>query len=80
MTVTILFFGHYRDIVGDELHVIVESGATLETLLTQISANDTRLSNLSRLCRFAVNEEYAPLETVLSNGDTVAVLPPMSGG
>ncbi len=80
MIVTVLFFGHYRDIAGEELRVEAETGATLQTLLTQLGAKDSRLSNLSRICRFAVNEEYAPLETVLSEGDTVAVLPPMSGG
>ena len=47
---------------------------------TIAGANDPRLSSLSRICRFAVNEEYAPLETTLADGDTVAVLPPMSGG
>ncbi len=80
MTVTVLFFGHYRDFVGDEMRLITEQGATLQILLAQLSASDSRLDTLIQICRFAVNEQYASLETPLSDGDTVAVLPPMSGG
>jgi molybdopterin converting factor subunit 1 len=80
MTITILFFGHYRDFVGDEMRLTVEQGATLQTLFAQLSASDARFATLTQICRFAVNEEYASLETPLNDGDTVAVLPPMSGG
>jgi molybdopterin converting factor small subunit len=29
---------------------------------------------------YAVNKEYAPRETMLADGDTVALIPPVSGG
>ncbi|TFG70133.1 MAG: MoaD/ThiS family protein, partial [Anaerolineales bacterium] len=30
--------------------------------------------------RFAINMAYAPLETVLHNGDEIACIPPVGGG
>jgi molybdopterin converting factor subunit 1 len=80
MTVLVLFFGHWRDIAGASQTVILPNAATVEMLVGQLMQKDARLSQLLPTCRFAVNEEFAPLETVLAEGDVVAVLPPMSGG
>jgi molybdopterin synthase sulfur carrier subunit len=81
MTVSVLFFGHYSDYFGGEpLSVTLPEGATVCDLAQTLAERDPRLSNLAAHCRFAVAEEYASLDQPLQDNDTVAVLPPMSGG
>ncbi len=80
MKVSVQFFGHYSDLIPQSLDVEVHDGATLRDLTAHLAACDTRLAGLAAHCRFAVGDEYAPLTHVLTDNDTVAVLPPMSGG
>lgn len=81
MKVSVLFFGHYADTLNQsQWELELPQSATLRKLLEYILERDARLVNLEQRCRFAVNEEFATLETLLSEGDVVAVLPPMSGG
>ena len=81
MKITVYFFGHYSDYFGGEpLTVQLEDGASVQDLALALAQQDSRLASLERSCRFAVEEEYATLNTPLFHGATVAVLPPMSGG
>ena len=81
MNVNVLFFGHYSDYFpGGQLTLALAENATVRDLANALSIQNSRLSNLSAHCRFAVDEEYASLEQSLKDGCTVAVLPPMSGG
>ncbi|HZT40769.1 MAG TPA: deoxyribonuclease IV [Chthonomonadaceae bacterium] len=81
MMVTVQFFGHYRDFMGEEpLAVCLPVGAEVRKLAAHLEERDGRLAGLERHCRFAINEEYADPDQVLMEGNTVAVLPPMSGG
>ncbi len=79
MKVKVLFFAGSRDWVGDsEALVELPQGATIDSLITadELSALAPHLSSL----RFALNEEFSPTSAALSDGDTVAVIPPVSGG
>ncbi|MES2460972.1 MAG: MoaD/ThiS family protein [Armatimonadota bacterium] len=86
MIVRVLLFGHYREAapvpVGTDglLTADIPEGSTVATLAETISSLDPRLSDLVSRTRVAVGTEFATLETVLSAGDEVAFLPPMSGG
>ena len=81
MKVTVLLFGHYSDYCyGQPLELEMPAEATVQDVSQALAERDSRLADLKRFCRFAVNEEYAPLNTTLTEGCTVAVLPPMSGG
>ena len=80
MTIHVHFFGHYSDYFPSPLAVTIKQGATVRDLAEQLAAGDTRLSKLTAHCRFAVGDEYAALEQALEEANTVAVLPPMSGG
>lgn len=79
--VTVHLFGHYSDFgQGEPLQVALAPDSDLAALADQLATLDMRFADLARRVRFAVNEEYAPLETRLEDGHVVAVLPPMSGG
>lgn len=81
MHVTVLFFGHFSDIVANsELEIDLPVGARLSDLVTVLAEKNSRLIGLDKQCRFAVDEEYTGLDTLLTDGCVVAALPPMSGG
>ena len=80
MQVTVHLFGHYKDVNPEPFALVVDSGATVAEAATALVTNEPRLNGLDRICRAAVNEEYAEGSQPLRDGDTVAFIPPMSGG
>jgi deoxyribonuclease-4 len=81
MTVTVHLFGHFSDVVGGApLELILHPGATVRDVALRLAERDARLAGIDKLCRFALDEEYVPLEAELTDGCIVAALPPMSGG
>lgn len=81
MTVRILFFGHYRDVVPEgALTLALCDGATVSEAAAALATRDTRLSDLLTRTRVAVGGDFAERDAPLTDGDEVAFLPPMSGG
>lgn len=80
ITVTVYLFGHYKDVHPDEFKVSVPAGSCAKDLATSLIQEEPKLAGLERICRVAVNEEYAAESRVLEEGDIVAFIPPMSGG
>jgi len=79
MKVNVLFFGTTADAVGSrELDLITEETTTAESLIAQLSQQHPALANHKLL--IAVNEEYADADTVLNDGDEVALFTALSGG
>lgn len=79
MSVSVLLFAAARRWTGrGSVTLEAAPGATLRALLSDpsLAALGPHLPSL----RFAVNEEFAPIEAPVKDGDTVAVLPPVSGG
>jgi len=80
VTVTVLFFGAARDIVGQaemqlSLHA-TNAASALEELLEKFP----ELGRFGRSLLFAVNQEYAQPDREIKTGDELAVFPPVSGG
>jgi molybdopterin converting factor subunit 1 len=80
ITVTVYLFGHYKDVRPNPFTMTVSAGTTTEALANQLVAEEPKLAGLERICRVAVNEDYAENSRVLAQGDEVAFIPPMSGG
>ena len=81
MMVTVQFYGHYRDFMGEEpLAVCLPVGSDVSKLAALLEERDSRLDGLERHCRCAINEEDADPDQGLMESNAVAVLPPMSGG
>lgn len=81
MNVGVLLFAGARDAVGKKSVVTqVSDGASVTTLLRQLTTEYPRLESLLDVTQVAVNEEYVPREHVLADGDEVALIPPVSGG
>lgn len=81
MTVRSLFFATYRDLAGaEELLVELPASATVADLVAELRGARAGLAALPQAPAVAVNLEYAPLSTVLRDGDEVAFIPPVAGG
>jgi len=81
MRVTVRLFARLRDIAGSaELARDITAGATIGDVWTQLAAEFPELAQYERSISSAVNADYARMDQVVSDGDEVAFLPPVSGG
>jgi molybdopterin synthase catalytic subunit len=79
--VKLLFFASLKDIVGSrELDFDVPSGATVNDLLERLEARYPGLRPYRSIVLTSLNEDYVERSTVVSDGDEVAIFPPVSGG
>lgn len=75
------FFASYREAIGRAaLDVEVEKDTNISGLLEQLKQDHPGLGALTENLIVSVNREYASYDTILKDGDEVALLPPVSGG
>lgn len=80
MRVRVLFFALYRDLAGTpELYIDLSPGATAAELVADLRSR-AGLGRLPRSPVVAVNRDLSDLSATLSEGDEVALLPPVAGG
>ena len=79
MKINILFFGATADLTGSrKIERTVDSPVSADDVLRQVHDEfpDLRAHKLL----FAVNEEYAAPESILKDGDELAIFTAVSGG
>lgn len=80
MTVTILLFASYAECLGrGTFGLDLSRGATVSTMLDSIRSLPGA-ERIPAVPLVAVNRSYARLDTILSEGDEVALIPPVAGG
>src|SRR5687767_1768085 len=79
--VRVLFFGAARDAVGQE-QIEVELGSPINThgARAKLLSDYPSLQRFGKSLLFAVNQQYAQSDREISEGDELAVFPPVSGG
>ncbi|HEX3436617.1 MAG TPA: molybdenum cofactor biosynthesis protein MoaE [Pseudacidobacterium sp.] len=81
MHVRVLLFGVLKDLFPETIESLeLPAGATVSTLLDYFRAHTAQHPELWESLAVAVNQEYAASAHPLSDGDEVALLPPVSGG
>jgi molybdopterin converting factor subunit 1 len=81
MRVTVRLFARLRDIAGSgELAREVPAGATVRAVWRTLVAEFPDMAGYEAAVSAAVNTDYSKLDAPLSEGDEVALLPPVSGG
>jgi molybdopterin converting factor subunit 1 len=81
MKVTVRLFATLRQQAGwAQQTVTLPDSATVETLMTALEAQNQSLTLRHRSVYAAVNQAYVGIDTVLHDGDEVALMPPVSGG
>ncbi len=73
-----LFFAQLQEVIGKERIEFEASNITVGELKEKLMRS-FQLSQLENVMT-AINEEYALAEDVVSDGDIVAFIPPVSGG
>ena len=81
MLVRVLFFGMLKDVTGKSSEELeLREGSSVADLLWVYRERLPRLKDSLGSLAVAVNQQYAGAETLLKEGDEVALLPPVSGG
>ncbi|MGA7624415.1 MAG: molybdenum cofactor biosynthesis protein MoaE [Candidatus Acidiferrales bacterium] len=81
MRVRVLFFGQLKEIVGvAQEDAELSEGARVEDLFERYGRRFPKLAEFRPSVAASVNQEYAEWRALLSCGDEVAFLPPVSGG
>ena len=79
--IVVLLFGACREAVGtDEISLELPAGSSVAAAFEELKRRYSTLKPFTTRLLFAVNENYALPDQILSAGDTLAVLPPVSGG
>ncbi len=80
MKIQLLFFGIATDLVGkDSMAYTLKEKATVKDLKDALKEAYLGLKNINDFA-IAVNETYATDDFTIKEGDTIAVIPPVSGG
>lgn len=81
MRVQVRYFAAVREAVGrSDEQLDVPEGASVAALHALLEARHPALARHRPGLRFAVDEAFAALETPLTPGAQVALIPPVSGG
>lgn len=81
MRVKVRLFARLKDLAGTgELEEDVPPAATVQVLWNSLVAARPVMADYERAMSVAVNTEYSRMSAVLSEGDEVAFMPPVSGG
>ena len=81
--VTVKYFANLKQMAGkDEDQFDVSEGTTLEQLSELIGQSVPQLGKMVREKKvmISLNYDMVPLDTVVKDGDEIALLPPFSGG
>lgn len=81
MKVRVRLFAGLTDLVGARtVEVDLHNGATVGDLREALARQYPQVAPFMATLVCAVNEEYVPSDRRVSEGDEVALIPPVSGG
>lgn len=79
--VTVKLFAAYQEVIGSsELEIEFPDGSTVEQVGQYLWDQYPELASLKSVTHFGVNLDFVPADTLLTTGDEVVLIPPVSGG
>ena len=81
MRLAVQYYALYRERTGVRCDIFdLKEGSLVSDMLTAVRTRYPNLAPANVNILVAVNEEYAEKNQPLSSGDSVALIPPVSGG
>jgi MoaE-MoaD fusion protein len=81
MRVRVLFFGMLKDLAGTSSEFVeLPEHSSIRDLIEHYQAKIPRLKEPLASTAVALNQQYTNVDTKLTSGDEIALLPPVSGG
>jgi len=80
MKVKVLYFSQAKDKIGKNEEEIEFEGKTLKDLVDVLVNKYPNIEDIFKRSIFAVNESYETIDYNLQDNDTIAIIPPVSGG
>jgi molybdopterin converting factor subunit 1 len=81
LRVNVLFFGPMRELTGvAEETLELPAGTTVAELFDRYCARFPRIAGFRASLVASQNQEFAAWDAQIANNDTIAFLPPVSGG
>lgn len=77
--IELLFFAQLQEEIGSKSIAVEANGLSISEIMKQFLATYD-IQHLLDEAMIAVNEEYAQKDTIVSEGDIIAFIPPVSGG
>lgn len=79
--VTVKLFAIFQEVMATEqMQMKLESGTTVSQILDHLIVQFPSLDRWRAVTRYAVNLNFVDPQTLLKDGDEVALIPPVSGG
>ncbi len=77
----VLLFASLADAAGeDRLELELADGATAQDALDALAARHPAIAEAQSGLAIAINDAYCSPDRALADGDTLAIIPPVSGG
>ena len=81
MQCQILLFAQLAQAIGkDRITIELLNGATVNDALSELSAKHEIIKSMRNSLAIAINEQYCNTNAEIKDGDTLALIPPVSGG
>lgn len=81
MKIRVRLFANLREHVGkSECTLEVPAGTRVVDLLARLSSDPRFGEQCAPSLLFAINQRYVARETIVTEGDEVALMPPVAGG
>ncbi len=81
MQCTVLAFAQLAEKLGtDRVSLELPAGSTVAAALDALATDHAPIAQLRPILAVAVNDCYCNESTMLNDGDTLALIPPVSGG
>ena len=81
ISVRVLFFASLVDLMGGRRRSLyLPAAATIADALHDLAKDVPEITSRAPHVSFALNEKFVPADTPLSDGDELALIPPVSGG
>ncbi len=78
-SITVRYFALFRENAGIDQEVIQSDAETAGEVFAELEGKHGSKEPLGH-CKVAINDEMADWESVVNDGDTVLLFPPVAGG